>query len=125
MTKRAYYARCMAIYGTRQEQRNIEDIQKAGFYVITFPPQPIINRWRKANPNGDVMAKFFRPLVESADVLFYTPVLLVENGLHVTSGVQYEIEVAQELGLPIFQTDHEWPSLDISQTRAYIRGELR
>ena len=41
--KRAYYARCQAIYGTPEEDRDIGRIESLGFEVAQFPPQSETN----------------------------------------------------------------------------------
>ena len=117
--KPAYYARCQAIYGTPQEQRDVASINWLGFEVAQFPPQSDINAAKARGEN--VMQTIFEPLVQSCSVLFFRALPSGE----IPAGVAKEIAIAQEVGLLLL----ELPSLGlrriltVDETRAYL-GEI-
>lgn len=119
--KRAYYARCMADYGTDAEANDLRLIYRLGFNVIDFPDQSDINAWIKQHGRTGVMEHWFKPLVQGADVLFYRPTVYASGYVAVGAGVCSEIGWAQAAGkpvLPILTLDVE--RLTIAETRRIV-----
>lgn len=118
----AYYARCMAIYGTPQEQRDwyqIEQVLKMP--IIKFPRQDYINQ--KKNAGENVMETVFKPLVFSADILFFRG---LPDG-RIPAGVGQEIKWAREKGIPVLElpSSTNKRTISIEETREYLREVMR
>ena len=118
--KRAYFARCMSEYGTEGEEQIIKRIRGLGFHVIEFPSEADCNAGKE---NGDnIMETLFKPLVQSADVLFW---LSVDRNCGITAGVYKEIGYAFDVCIPIFEVSRRWwdrPHYSIEETREYIKA---
>lgn len=114
-----YYAHCIALYGTRQEARDVALLESLGFYVDN-PNRPEVDeevKRRKAAGDPDYM-EYFRTLVEEADLLAFRA---LPDGA-IPSGVAKEIAYAIEAGVPVI----ELPSalgrrtISLEQTREYL-----
>jgi hypothetical protein len=118
---KAYYGRCMAIYGRPQESRDIELIKRLGYRVIEFPNQEKINE-RKAK-GENVMETIFKPLVVSADIMFFRG---LPSG-KIPAGVGKEIEWAREAGLDVLEipSTTKARTISIEATREYLREVMR
>lgn len=115
---RAYYARCMALYGTKQEARDIALIKKlVGYEVIQFPNQGELD-YRKAQ-GEDVMETIFKPLVIRSDIVFFRGL----PDMKIPSGVAKEISWAAEAEIPVLElpTRPMHRSLSVEATREYLR----
>lgn len=116
---KAYYAHCMAIYGTIQEARDIELLERLGFAVLNpncLETQVEVQRRKAANdPN---YMDYFRTLVEQCGALAFRA---LPDG-SVPAGVAKEIVYAQAANIPVF----ELPSavrrrtLSVDETRDYL-----
>ena len=111
--KAAYYARCMAIYGTPQEERDIELIAELGYQVLPFPPEEFIQK-RKAK-GENVMYTVFLPIVEGADVVFFRA---LPDGM-IPSGVALELQHAQDMEIPVLELPHLFLSRNLSYEDTY------
>lgn len=118
---RVYYAHCIAIYDTPQEQRDRALLTALGFDIYDPDSREVeeeIARRKAADPNGDYM-EFFRGLVTACDALVFRA---LPDG-RIPAGVAKEIAYAQEAGLPVF----ELPSgviartATLDETREYLR----
>jgi hypothetical protein len=122
-----YYAHCMAIYHTPQENRDVAALEELGFTVVNP------NSWAvkesceavtaKALRDGTdtshaVMEAVFKPLVESCDALAFRA---LPDG-SIPAGVSKEICWAKEAGLNIVELPAavNRRTLSIDQTRAYL-----
>lgn len=121
--KRAYYAHCMSIYDTYQEERDIASIQQLGYEVVN-PNAPATQRACDAMvearvAKGRAMEEIFRPLVEDADVFVFRA---LPDGA-VSSGVYREWEWAVEAGIPVIElpSSIERRALSLTLTREYLR----
>lgn len=131
---KVYYAHCMAIYGTPQEQRDIATITALGHVVIN-PNTPDIektvtqiraevdefNRTAIAatrNAGNEIMARVFLPLVEACDALAFRA---LPDG-RIPAGVAYEICVAIEISRPVFELPHNLLGrrMTIQETKNYL-----
>lgn len=126
---KAYYAHCMAIYSTTQEDRDIETIENLGFEVLN-PNNPSIaaacNAIRErflGIPDIDVssfiMREVFRPLVESCDVFVFRA---LPDGA-IPAGVAGELRWALEFGKPVIELPSAIArrSLSVEATREYLK----
>src|SRR5689334_10065718 len=116
--KYAYYARCMAIYGTKQEDRDKEFIhRKMGYFIIPFPSQDLINKRKREGEN--VMETLFKPLVLSASILFFRAL----PDLKIPSGVGLEVQWAKEAGIPVLElpTRTQYRTMCYADTVEYLR----
>lgn len=111
-----YYAHSIALYNTKQEQRDVETLEALGFEVV--------------NPNApehDVGYKregmaYFQGIIRACDALAFRG----NPDGSVNAGVILEIKYAQEhFGMPVF----ELPSglfrrgLSVDETRALLREQ--
>lgn len=140
---RIYYAHCMAIYNTPQENRDVDLLETifSEFNYVVNPNKPEINlecnqlreRWNEnrldvdvpgypggtyATASDAVMDRIFKPIVKECDVLAFRG---LPDGT-IPSGVAQEIQWAIDAGLPVI----ELPSavnrrtLTLQQTRDYL-----
>jgi hypothetical protein len=112
---RAYYAHCIGIYDTQQEERDIKTIEGLGFRVY--------------NPNCDACSRgyrnrgmdFFKDLIQASrfSVFFFRA---LPDG-SIPAGISAEIGFAQEVNIPVV----ELPScisrrtITVEQTREYLK----
>jgi hypothetical protein len=138
---RIYYAHCQAIYGTPQEDRDIETLNDLGFEVVN-PNQPAARDAcaiaRKAideqnaaqkqmygrlgyvllDTSHEIMVGIFKPLVRSCRALAFRA---LPDG-RIPAGVVKEIQWARDYGYPVI----ELPSnvmrreMSIVETREYL-----
>lgn len=117
-----YYAHCMAIYGTVQEDRDVLTLEQLGFDVVNPNTRATDKQCRlvkEARGSKAVMDEIFQPMVKGCSALAFRA---LPDG-SIPAGVAKEIEWAIELGLPVF----ELPSgivrrtLDVDVTREYLR----
>ena len=106
---RVYYAHCQALYGTPQEDRDINILERLGFTVL--------------NPNGVslpevVTMDFFFDLVITCDVVAFRS---LPDGA-IPAGVAGEIATAQKNNIPVI----EIPSgilrrgINVEETREFL-----
>lgn len=120
---RVYYAHCMALYDTPQEQLDVELLERLGWYVLNPNCQEHSTGAQKArdeaphDPHAGML--YFKPLVEHCDILAFRA---LPDGA-IPAGVALEIEWAREANLAVI----ELPSgvlrrgLTRMQTREYIK----
>ena len=116
---KVYYAHCLAIYNTPQERRDCETLDALGFEVLN-PNHPVhdhaVAEMKRAGKT-DYM-DYFTGLVSRCDAVAFRA---LPDG-RVPSGVALEIDVARQLGKPVF----ELPSgirarcIDVAVTREYL-----
>lgn len=113
----AYYARCMALYGTKQEQRDIALINSLGFKVIEFPKQGELD-FRKTQ-GENVMVTVFYPLVRQAQIVFFRGL----PDMKIPAGVAQEISWAASMEVPVLElpTRPAYRALSVDETREYLR----
>jgi len=105
----AYYARPMSIYGSLQEARDTDLMEKLGYKAID------INKEELQAAAKDKGMDVFKPIVISASALFFRSFPCGAIG----AGVAKEIKWAKEAGIPVV----ELPScigrrtLTVEQTR--------
>jgi hypothetical protein len=115
-----YYAHCMAIYGTQQEERDLNLLKALGFEVVN-PNTPETKDLCDVTQmrGGNVMEEVFRPMVRAAGVVAFRG---LPDGT-IPSGVALELDYAREYTTPII----ELPSglarrrITLEQTREYLR----
>lgn len=117
-----YYAHCLQIYGTPQEERDVSLLELLGFEV--YNPnnediQQLVQRWKGMDPDYDVMRKIFLPLVETCDALAYRG---VPDG-RLPGGVWMEATHADKLNIPIIELPYglAWRGMTTDQSREYLR----
>ena len=134
-----YYAHCLQLYGTKQEQRDLETLRGFGFQV-TNPADDAYAKLAKtvkqvyANPTTDeeralvapfadageaVMQLVFRGLVCNCDALVFRA---LPDG-RIPAGVAQEIAWANLLGKPVIElpTNLLSRTMTVDQTREYLR----
>lgn len=118
---KVYYARCMSLYGTKQEKRDIMTLNSMvnDVEIIQFPSQALIDETVLASIDAPIMSMFFFPLVNTADLLAFRS--LPDGGI--SAGVASEIEYAQQIGVPVVELlrFHGRPRLSVEETRQYLR----
>lgn len=115
-----YYAHCLALYGTAQEKRDVELLERLGFTVFNPNNQMVEGLVRDAKKNGDdVMEAVFKPLAQSAASLVFRA---LPDG-SIPAGVAKEIDWALEAGVPVFELPSAVLSrvLSLEATREYLR----
>lgn len=91
---KAYYAHCMAIYNTKQEERDLLTLTDLGFDVLN-PNTPEVSQGIKAYKEqhpSDYMS-YFKNLVEQCPVFVFRA---LPDG-KIPSGVAKELEWAQQM----------------------------
>lgn len=113
-----YYSHCMAIYGTRQEQRDIDTLTALGFEVVN-PSSKEIEEAVKQLPSGEERMAFFERFSDECDAVAFRalPGGTIPGGVHKELGwfIQRNKPVIE---LPNFSLR---PTLDHEQTRQYLR----
>lgn len=109
---KVYYAHCLALYGTKQEERDIATLKKLGFNVEN-PNTPKHDIGFKAQGISYVM-----DVVKRCDALAFRA---LPDG-RIPGGVAYEIEVFRHEGLPIIELPSQIRGrvIDKEQTREYL-----
>ncbi len=120
---KAYYAHCLAIYDTPQEQRDLETLAKLGFEVIN-PNTPehtaAAKKIRVETESSEKVMEYFTDLVENnADIVVFRA---LPNG-QIPAGVFKEVVHARKVGKPVI----ELPSnilirqMSVEATREYLQ----
>lgn len=108
----AYYCRPLNIYNTKQELRDIGNINALGYEVIPINTPEIQQAYQ--NEGMEV----FRQLVKMTDALFFRT---LPDG-SIPAGVYKEIEWADEEGVSIMELPRRiaFRSLSVEETREYL-----
>ena len=116
---KAYYAHCLAIYGTAQEKRDVAAIEALGFVCVN-PNSPDIamefNVYKMAHPSHYM--DFFQQFSEECDVIIFRA---LPDGT-IPAGIDKEVSWFIALGKPVL----ELPScmfrrtLTLDETRQYL-----
>ena len=111
--KKAFYAHCVSIYDTKQEERDLELLNKLGYEVF--------------NPNKPEYSKMYKELgmmasvkfINDCDVLAFSAL----PGGHIPAGVYKEIMIASDKSIPIFEIPmfSLRKIMTVNDTRAYIK----
>ena len=117
---KVYYAHCQAIYGTKQEERDLVLLKSLGFEVLNpnSPEHIEIAVKMKASGQADRVMDYFSSLVFQCDAVAFRA---LPDGA-VPAGVSKEIGVATKTNKPVF----ELPScisrrtITVEQTREYL-----
>lgn len=110
---KVYYAHCVAIYNTPQEQRDVETLAKLGFDVLN----PNIKEVQEAYPTKGM--DMFKAMVEGCDV---TAFRALPDG-RIAAGVSKELEWAKAAGKPIIELPNAIAgrAMGVEATREYLR----
>lgn len=112
---KVYYAHSMHLYGTPQEQRDVELLESMGFTVVN-PNNPKVQKdvevfkLTQSPGTGNVM-NLFKKLIETCDILAYRS----HVDLRIPSGVMFEVDYAIEINKPVF----ELPTLTTQRRMTY------
>ncbi len=109
---KAFYSRPISLFGSKQEQRDIELIEKLGYSVIDYKTEEIQNDYKQ---RGMIV---FEEIVKESDILFFRSFVDLKIG----SGVLKEIQMAINSDIPVFELPTLIKSrhLDVDQTREYL-----
>lgn len=118
---KVYYAHCQALYGTKQEMRDLDTLFALGFEVVN-PSSPehvqMAKNMKCAGIPSEKVMGYFESLVDGCDAVAFRA---LPDGA-VPAGVAKEIARAVDKGKPVF----ELPScvvrrtLTVEQTREYL-----
>jgi nucleoside 2-deoxyribosyltransferase len=116
-----YYAHCIHLYGTKQEERDVELLEKLGFEVLN-PNNPgvevAVTAMKAHYGQGCNVMGLFEELVASCDALAFRA---LPDG-RIPAGVCKEVLHARSLGKPVI----ELPSniigrgVTVEETREYL-----
>jgi hypothetical protein len=111
--KICYYAHSVALYGTKQEERDLETLWRLGFEVEN--PATPFHSDNYAIKGMD----YFKNIIEACDVLAFR----AHVDLYIGAGVAKEIGWAKDAGLPIIELPSVMSSrmIDIEQTKEYLK----
>jgi hypothetical protein len=111
-----YYAHCMDIYNTPQEERDIDLLESLGFMVVN--PNVSLHQLRCTYSQYSNPMEYFIELVSKCDALAFRAI----PGLGIPAGVFKEITYAEEAGLPVIELPNsiEIRRLSIDATREYL-----
>jgi hypothetical protein len=107
-----YYAHCKSIYGTPQEKRDIELLERLGFEVIN----PNLPEHDKACEKCNDKMFYFTGLVKLADALAFRALPSGE----IPSGVGKEIDAARSKDIPII----ELPNFSLRNVMSVFRTKM-
>lgn len=115
-----YYAHSLNLYGTPQEKRDVETLERLGFEVLnpnTPETQKAYDQSVK-DAGGEKTMTYFEYLVDQCGAIAYRPFIDLKIG----SGVWYEVNYGLGKGLPIFElpTITKDRILDLEETRNYL-----
>lgn len=107
----------MAIYNTKQEERDIELLQSLGFEVIN-PNEEWHRESCLKDPDGTT-DYFIKLLYQYADILAFRGIPTGE----IPAGVYKEIQTATQKGIPIIElpVNPELRELSLVMTRDYLK----
>jgi len=111
--KKVYYAHCVAIYDTVQEERDILTLQDLDLFVFNPNCEEVregVIKYKEENGHDKVM-DYFKSFVEDCDVFAFRT---LPDG-RIPSGVAFELNHAKQLRKTII----ELPSGIISRTMNY------
>lgn len=116
---RVYYAHCIAIYDTPQEDRDLETLGRLGFEVYNPNSEAVdlaVVERKAADP--DNYMEMFRELVVANDALAFRA---LPDG-RIPAGVAKEIVYAREAGLPVFELPSNMVgrTVSVEETRQYL-----
>jgi hypothetical protein len=118
---RVYYAHCMAIYGSEQEEKDIQTLEALGFEVLNPSGKQhcnIADEIRKTSGSSEVM-EYFYDRVRSCDALAFRA---LSDG-SIPAGVGGELKVAREQKMPVIELpEKDRTVLSINETRRIIRA---
>lgn len=119
MVKKVYYAHCIALYDTKQEERDVAMLKTLGFEVLNpnMPEHQI--GCRKYKDGSKNVMEYFTDLVRTCDVLAFRGLPTLE----IPAGVAKEINTAILSEIPVIELPSRTGKrgLSIEDTRAYIR----
>jgi hypothetical protein len=120
MSYRVYYAHCIALYGTPQEDRDVEHLETLGFEVLN-PNNPDVSRdvaELKAAGREDYM-DYFHDLIQSCDAVAFRS---LPDG-RIPAGVAKEVQWADEVGIPVIELTSNFRSrvMSVEATRDYLK----
>lgn len=131
--KTAYYAHCVAIYGTPQEARDLQMLSYLGYDVVN-PNSPAIDAaYNKVksdftaghellsqyhSASDAAMTLIFKPIVKSVDVVVFRA---LPDG-RIPAGVAKEILWAREFDKPVIELPHALHDriMSVESTRDYL-----
>lgn len=110
---KVYYAHCMALYDTPQEQRDIDTLKKLGYEVCN----PNCTKYKKSWKNLGMA--FGEQLVAECDVFAFRA---LPDG-RIPSGVFKELEWAMEQNKPVIELPSGifYREMNIKQTANYLQ----
>lgn len=108
--KRVFYAHCMSLYGTPQEERDVCLLEELGYDVVN--PSHRENLYNKHEMGASQI------LIGACHALAFRGL----PGGAISAGVTEELVIADKMGLPIFElpTFSLRGSLTIDGTRQYL-----
>jgi hypothetical protein len=97
---KVYYAHCVAIYGSKQEERDVKLLESFGFEVNNpNTPEHQKGYMKIKDADGDAMTEYFKSRVEENDILAFR----ANPDGNIPSGVHKEIRWAMEDGMDIIE----------------------
>jgi hypothetical protein len=117
---RVYYAHCQAIYGTKQELRDLDVLMALGFEVVnpSSPEHAQMARNLKAAGQGERVMDYFVSLVDGCDAVAFRA---LPDGA-IPAGVAKEVARAADKGKPVIELPHSVlrRTLTREQTHEYL-----
>ena len=122
ISMKVYYGHCQAIYGSKQDERDVETLRALGFEVVNPSAEEHVQMAKNmkcAGISSEKVMGYFESLVDGCDAVAFRA---LPDGA-VPAGVAKEIERAASKGKPVI----ELPScisrrvLTVEQTREYLR----
>ncbi len=109
---RVYYAHCMSIYNTLQEERDVETLHKLGFEVVNPNDPTSEDKYKRL---GII---YFTELAKGCDALAFRALLTGAIG----AGISAEIEAVRAAGIPVFElpTGIKKRAISVENTREYL-----
>jgi len=115
---RVYYAHCQSIYGTKQEERDINLLQQLGFEVLNPGEEKHGKIANEMKARGENAMPYFEGLVSQCNVLAFRA---LPDG-RIPAGVVKEIGKAKDTNKAIFELPSRIAgrSIGVEETREYL-----
>ena len=116
---KVYYAHSMGIYGTVQEKRDVEALEKLGFEVVNpADHEDIVVQMREQGSDSADIMDYFVSVVEDCDAVAFRAL----PGGMIPAGVYKEVRKAQKTDKPVIELPSSvtMREMTVEQTREYL-----
>jgi hypothetical protein len=115
---KVYYAHCLAIYNTPQEERDIKLLADMGFQVENPNQKHHSDAYLKIRQEGGSPMEYFTDLVQQCDAVAFRG---LPGGL-IPAGVFKEVSIALEKEMPVIELPCYFNrATSVEETRTFLK----